>query len=83
MTQAPGVHGLSVRPARRSDMRAFIRLPWTIYRDDPQWVPPLLMQERRRLNFATNPFFQHASMQPFLARRAGRIAGRIAAIVDK
>ena len=64
-------------------MRAFIRLPWTIYRDDPQWVPPLLMQERRRLNFATNPFFQHASMQPFLARRAGRIAGRIAAIVDK
>ena len=82
MTQAPGVHGLSVRPARRSDMRAFIRLPWTIYRDDPQWVPPLLMQERRRLNLATNPFFQHASMQPFLAYRAGRIAGRIAAIVD-
>ncbi|MCY4375178.1 MAG: hypothetical protein OXC31_15575, partial [Spirochaetaceae bacterium] len=83
MAQAAAVHGLSVRPARRADMRAFIRFPWAIYRDDPHWVPPLLQRERRRLNPAANPFFEHASIQPFVAFRDGRMAGRVAAIVDE
>ena len=63
-------------------MRAFIRFPWTVYRDDPLWVPPLIGRERRRLDPAANPFFEHASMQPFAAFRAGRMIGRIAAIAD-
>ena len=28
---------------------AFIRLPWSLYADDPNWVPPLLMSERKRI----------------------------------
>ena len=63
-------------------MRAFIRFPWTVYRDDPLWVAPLIGRERRRLDAAANPFFQHAAMQPFAAFRDGRMAGRIAAITD-
>ena len=83
MTQTGAVQGLSVRPARRGDMRAFVRFPWAVYRDDPHWVPPLLHRERRRLNPAANPFFEHASIQPFVALRDGHVAGRIAAIVDE
>lgn len=82
MTQAGAVQGLSVRPARRADMRAFVRFPWTIYRDDPHWVPPLIRRERRRMSPAANPFFEHASIQPFVAIRDRRMAGRIAAIID-
>ena len=63
-------------------MHAFIRFPWSIYRADPQWVPPLLLRERRLLNPAANPFFQHALIQPFVAFRDGRMVGRIAAIID-
>lgn len=72
----------STRPAGRVDMRAFIRFPWSIYQGDPQWVPPLLLRERRLLNPAANPFFQHASIQPFVAFRDGCMVGRIAAIID-
>ena len=64
-------------------MRAFIRFPWAIYRDDPHWVPPLLQRERRRLSPEANPFFEHASIQPFVAFRDGRMIGRVAAIVDE
>lgn len=81
-TAAAGARRLSVRPAQPADLRAFVRFPWAVYRDDPQWVPPLIRRERRRLNPAANPFFEHASMQPFAAFRAGRMVGRIAAIVD-
>lgn len=64
-------------------MRDFVRFPWMIYQGDPYWVPPLLQRERRRLNPTVNPFYEHASIQPFLAFRNGKMVGRIAAIVDE
>lgn len=68
--------------ASGADMRAFIRVPWGIYQGDPNWVPPMLRRERRLLRPAENPFFEHASIQPFMAFRDGRVVGRIAAIID-
>jgi GNAT superfamily N-acetyltransferase len=69
--------------ATAADKKQFIRFPWTIYRNDPHWVPPLLMERQDFLNPAKNPFFAHADVQLFLARDAGgRVVGRIAAIVN-
>src|SRR5574337_1658866 len=28
------------------DLRRFIRLPWSVYADDPTWIPPLLAERR-------------------------------------
>ncbi len=67
---------------RPADREAFIRLPWRIYRDDPAWVPPLLMERRAHLNPQKNPFFQHAEARFWLARRDGRPVGRISAQVN-
>jgi GNAT superfamily N-acetyltransferase len=65
------------------DKKAFIRFQWSIYRDDPNWAPPLLMERQDFLNPAKNPFFEHADVQLFLARDdQARILGRIAAIVN-
>jgi GNAT superfamily N-acetyltransferase len=65
------------------DKKQFIRFPWTIYRDDPNWVPPLLMERQDFLNPAKNPFFEHADVQLFLARDGrGVVVGRVAAIVN-
>lgn len=66
----------------RRDLDAFIRLPFRLYRDDPNWVPPLLFMERHRFHPKTNPFLQHADHQLFLARRNGEVVGRISAQVD-
>ena len=70
------------RVSGRGDMRAFLRLPWRIYRDDPYWVPPLLVEQRKLLDRARHPFHQHADVEYFLARRGDDVVGRIAAIVN-
>ena len=65
------------------DMTRFIRFPWKIYRHDPNWVPPLISEYRAFLDRRKNPFFEHAEVKFLLASdTAGRICGRIAAIVN-
>jgi GNAT superfamily N-acetyltransferase len=61
----------------------FVRLPFELYRDDPFWVPPLIMERHEFLDPAHNPFFRHAEVALFLARREGKVVGRIAAIEDR
>lgn len=58
----------------------FIDLPYRLRGDDPNWVPPLRVQQMDTLDRINNPFFQHAQMRLFVAYRKGRAAGRIAAI---
>lgn len=60
----------------------FIRFPWTIYRDDPVWVPPLRSDVRKLLDRDRHPFHQHADVEYFLALRDDRPVGRIAAVVN-
>ena len=64
------------------DRRRFQRLPWTIYANDPNWVPPILSQERLLLGWGRHPFFDHAEMVTLLAERNGKTAGRIAVFVN-
>lgn len=71
---------MTVEPAR--DLDEFIRFPWSLYKDDPNWVPPLRSAERKTLDRAKNPFWRHAEAEHFLARRDGRVIGRISAIVN-
>ncbi len=66
----------------KADLKAFINLPWEIYADDPNWVPPLKDEIRALLTPGKNPFFEHARVQPMLARRSGRVVGRISAHID-
>jgi ribosomal protein S18 acetylase RimI-like enzyme len=64
-------------------MDRFIRFPWQVYRHDPNWVPPLISERRAFLDRRRNPFFEHAEVRLLLASdEAGRLRGRIAAIVN-
>ena len=64
------------------DLKQFIMLPWKIYRNDPCWVPPLIMDMKKLLDRRKNPFFQHSEAEYFLARKDGEVVGRIAAILN-
>lgn len=64
-------------------MRQFIDLPWTIYRDDPNWVPPLKADVRKAFDPTHHPFHQHSEVEPFLALRGERPVGRVAAIRNR
>ena len=70
------------RVRSRSDMQAFIRMPWRLYGSAPQWVPPLISERRRHLDRSRNPFFEHAEAEYFLAWRGDQPVGRITAHVD-
>ena len=75
---------VEVRPvASKRELKAFMRLPWRLYRNEPHWVPPLLTDLRKRLDRTRNPFFEHAEAEYFLAWRDGRPVGRITAQVDR
>lgn len=59
-----------------------VRFPFTLYRGDPCWVPPLIEERRDFLTPAKNPFFEHARCQLFLARRGTEVVGTIGAVID-
>ncbi|WP_420449466.1 N-acetyltransferase [Candidatus Palauibacter sp.] len=67
----------------RADLKRFIDLPWSIYRGDPDWVPPLKRDVRAAFDPAKHPFHQHSEAQPYLALRDGRPVGRICAIRNR
>ncbi len=66
----------------RTAARAFLALPYALYADDPYWVPPLRMTERRRWSPRHNATLRLRRVRRFVARRRGSVVGRIAAIVD-
>ena len=75
---------ISVTPVSgKADLEAFIDLPFRLYAQDPHWVPPLRGEVRELLTPGKNPFFEHASVQLFLARRGDLVVGRISAHIDR
>jgi GNAT superfamily N-acetyltransferase len=74
---------LDVRPVRgRRDLKEFIDLPFRLHSNHPQWVPPLRLERWLFLSRRMNPYFKHGDAQLFLARRDGRVVGRISAQYD-
>ncbi len=72
-----------VRPIYTPEERlAFITFQWEVYKDDPNWVPPLISERKAFLDPARNPSFQHMDCQLFVAERDGRIVGTIAAFIN-
>ena len=61
----------------------FIKLPWRLYRNEPNWVPPLISERKKFLDRGKNPFFEHAEAEYFIAWRDGEPVGRISAHVDR
>jgi GNAT superfamily N-acetyltransferase len=68
--------------ASRRDLKAFIDLPYRLHATSPVWVPPLKLERRLFLSRRLNPYFSHGEGELFLARRDGRVVGRITAQID-
>ena len=73
---------VSIRPielGNRRQLKTFIKFPWRIYRDDPNWVPPLILDQLRFFTPGRNPYFSHSTAQFFMAFRGDEPVGRISA----
>lgn len=69
--------------SNKRQTRDFLDLPFSIYRDIPQWVPPLLTDERVRLNSKRFPFYKHSHASFFLALDGARPIGRLAVLDNR
>ena len=77
------IGGLRVQPVTTEwDRQVFVRFPWRIYRNDPQWVPPLIHQRERQLDPERSSFFGHGEGAPFVARRGDEVVGTIVAWIN-
>jgi GNAT superfamily N-acetyltransferase len=61
--------------------KEFLNLPFKLYSEDPQWVPPLIRDIRSQFSHK-NPFFEHAEIAPFIAKLNGETVGRITAVYN-
>ena len=66
----------------KAERKAFVDFAWEVYRNDPAWVPPLKDEVMGLLTPGNNPWFEHGRAALWVARRNGRIIGRISAQVD-
>ena len=64
-------------------MMQFIKMPWKIYANDPNWVPPLISAQKELLDKKKNPFFRYSDVRFFLAWYDGQPVGRIASIINR
>ena len=62
-------------------LKDFYYLPWQIYQNDPNWVPPF-WREYKEFFMTKNPFWTHAEAQLYIATVNQKPVGRIAAIID-
>ncbi len=69
--------------ANKAELNEFVDLAYRLNQSDPNWVPPLRFEMIELLTPGKNPFFDHADVQLFLARRGGVAVGRISAHIDK
>ena len=74
---------LSITPVTsKRERKAFVDLPFRLYRDDPNWIPPLRGEALGLITPEKNGWFSHARAQLFLAHRGGAVVGRISAHID-
>ncbi len=75
---------LIVRPvATRRERKEFLNFPWRLYRGDPNWVPPLRLDQEELVGYRYHPFYERNEIQTFLAWRGGEVCGRVAAILNR
>ena len=66
----------------KADLKKFVTFPFTLYKDSPYWVPPIINDELDSFDKSKNPAFENAEARFFLAYKKEKIVGRIAAIAN-
>jgi GNAT superfamily N-acetyltransferase len=67
----------------KSQVKRFVQFYYDLYKDCPQWVPPLFVDAYLPLNRKKHPFFEHSEADFFLAVQDGKVVGRICAGENK
>jgi len=67
----------------KRDLKKFVKVPFAVHKDHPEWVPPLILDRMAFLNRSKNPYFDHAEVELWIAEKDGVPVGRISAQIDE
>jgi ribosomal protein S18 acetylase RimI-like enzyme len=66
----------------KKEMKQFVTFPFSVYKNNKYWVPPIIKDEIDNFDPKKNPVFENAHAQFFIAFREGKVVGRVAAIIN-
>ncbi|CAM1345716.1 GTP cyclohydrolase [Tenacibaculum amylolyticum] len=66
----------------QKEMKQFVLFPFSLYKNNPYWVPPIIKDEVASFDTSKNPVFEHAKARFFIAIKGNKVIGRIAAIIN-
>ncbi|MCU0716665.1 MAG: GNAT family N-acetyltransferase [Pirellula sp.] len=70
------------RVETRKQQKQFMELIWQLYKGDPNWVPPLRMNQEELVGFRRHPFYENAKCRAFIVEKDGKVVGRIVGIIN-
>ena len=74
---------ISVKKATsQKEMKQFVKFPFSLYKNNPYWVPPIINDELASFDKNKNPVFEHANAKFYLAFKNNKVVGRVAAIMN-
>lgn len=71
----------ALKPTRK-ELLEYVKFGIDLYKDNPYYVPPLVIDEIETLSPRKNPAFEFCKAQSFMAYRDGKPVGRITAIIN-
>ncbi|GAB4575975.1 MAG: GNAT family N-acetyltransferase [Anaerolineae bacterium] len=75
--------GVTVRPATTpAERKVFLRMPWKVFANDPNWVPPLVSMRKEKMDTKNSPMYHYLEVEYFLAWRGEEPVGCIAAFIN-
>ncbi len=66
----------------RKEIKQFVLFPFSLYKGNKYWVPPIINDEINNFDPSINPVFEHADARLFVAMKNKKIVGRIAIIIN-
>lgn len=66
----------------KSELKKFVKFPFSLYKDSPYWVPPIINDELESFDKSKNPAFKNADAWFYLAYKNNILVGRIAIIIN-
>lgn len=70
------------RVETRKQQKQFMELLWQLYKGDPNWIPPLRMNQEELVGFRRHPFYENAKCRAFIVEKDGKVVGRIVGIIN-
>lgn len=69
--------------SKAGQMKDFLSLPYSLYRKEPNWIPPFRSEVRRILDEKRNPYFANAKLKLFVCYENETIAARVAIVINR